>query len=186
MQSLLLIIVVFFLVLIIIPIFAKAHLSYDLIANLGTISFYIFFIKIFAYKIRFKNKNIIIITQKDKKEIETQLSDKQMRFLEQLTSQLKQKIVVRKIYTFARIGTGNAYSSAVITGLFNVIASSVLAKIKNIKKSARIGVFAEPSYNENHLIFSVYGSFMITIFDIIYSLIMSLAIIKRSEKYERI
>lgn len=186
MQSLVLIIVVFFLILFILPIFIKLHISYDLLNNLGTLSLYLFFIKIFALKLKFKGKNIVIITKKEQKEVETQLSDKQMRFFEQLSSQLKQKIIIRKLSAYSRIGVSNAHYSAVLTGLFNAVVSSVLASVKNIKKSAKIGVFSEPAYNENHLIFSIYCSAMTTIFDIVYSLFMSLAIIKRSEKYERV
>lgn len=186
MQSLLLIIVVFFLLVLIVPIFVKFHLSYDIINNLGTLSVYIFFIRIILFKIRVKNKNIVLVTQKDQKEVETEISEKQIRFLNQLTTQLKQKLIVRKLYAYSRIGTGDAGSSAILTGLFNSIVGCVLASIKNVKKSARIGTFSEPSYNEKHLTFSLYGSFMITIFDILYSIVMSLAIVKRSEKYERV
>ena len=67
MQSLWLIIVVFFLILIVVPIMTKIHASYDVFNNIGTFSLYIFFVKIFAYKVRIKNKNIVLLKQKDKK-----------------------------------------------------------------------------------------------------------------------
>ena len=185
MQSLWLIVVVFFLILLIIPFFCKVHLSYDILNNLGVLSVYVFFIKIIVLKIKLKGKDIILISEKNKKQIETKISKKQMRFLEQLNAQLKQKIIVRKISAYSRIGTGDAMSSALISGLFTSVVSSLFAYIKNTKKSAKLMVKTEPDYNGNSLIFSFYLSFMITIFDIIYSLIMALTIIKRSEKYER-
>ena len=186
MQSLWLIIVVFFLVLFIYPIFANLHLSYDFLHNMGTLSLYVFSIKIFAFKIRFKNKNIVIIPNKGESEVETSLSEGQMRFLEQLNSQLKQKIIVRNVTAYSRIGVQDASISAILTGLFNAVVSSILAYIKNTKKSARVSVISEPDYNGKHLTFSIYGSVALTIFDIIYSLIMSFVIIRRSEKYERV
>lgn len=186
MQSLWLIIVVFFLLIFIIPILTKLHLSYDIIHNIGTFSLYIYFIKVFAYKIRIKDKNITIITEENAKEIETTLSNKQMRFLQQLNSQLKQKLIVRKITIYSRIGLKDASLSAIVTGLFNAVAGAILGYIKNIKKSARICVKSEPDYNGEHFTFAVYGSFAITLLDILYAFIMSFVITKRGEKYEGI
>ena len=186
MQSFVLIIVVFFLALIIVPMIVKAHISYDFLNNMGAVSFYFFFIKIFAYRLRIKNKNLVLISDKKEKVVETEISDKQMRFLEQLTIQFKQKVIIRKMYVYSRIGTGDAYTTAMANGLFDFIIGSIFGNIKNKKKSANIKICTEPSYNEKHLTICLFGSFMITIFDIIYALILSLLIIKRSEKYERV
>lgn len=186
MQSLWLIIVAVLLLLIVMPIFTKIHVSYDVLGNMGAISLYIFFIKIFAYRIRIKDKNIVIITEKNKKEIETELSNTQMRFLEQLTVQFKQKIIVRKLQANSRIGVNDAMNSAILCGLVQSTMSGIFAFVKNTKKSAICGVSTEPVYNGTCLTISVYCSFAITIMDIIYSVIMSVMIIKRSEKYERV
>ena len=113
MQNLWLIIVVFFIIILIVPIFAKLHFSYDLLNNLGTLSLYIFFIKIFVFKLKFRNKNIVIISKKGEKEIETKIAKDKLRFLEQLNSQLKQKIIVRKITIYSRIGMQDAGISAI-------------------------------------------------------------------------
>ena len=96
MQNLWLIVVVFFLVLIVIPINSKLHFSYDILNNIGTFSLHLFFVKIFAYKFRLNGKDIIIISKNNKKQIETKVSNKQIRFFEQLTIQLKQKVVIKK------------------------------------------------------------------------------------------
>ncbi len=186
MQSLWLIIVAVLLLLIVMPIFTKIHVSYDVLGNMGAISLHVFFIKIFAYRIRIKNKNIVIITEKNKKEIETELSNTQMRFLEQLMVQFKQKIIVRKLLAHSRIGVNDAMNSALLCGLVQSVISSLFAYIKNTKKSAVCCVNTEPVYNGTCLIFSVYCSFALTLMDIIYSVLMSVMIIKRSEKYERV
>lgn len=186
MQDLLLIVIVFFLVILIVPYKIKLHVSYNLLDNLGALSFYIFFIKVLAYKVTIKNKNIVLISEKKEKIIEKEVSQKQMRFLEQLLIQLKQKVVVKKIYLFSRIGIKNAMQSAILTGLFNSIFCSLLAYIKNTKKSAQIGSFCEPLYNDNCFTIGAYIAVSITIVDVLYALIMSLILIKRSEKYERI
>lgn len=185
MQSLWLIIVVFFLIVLVLPLFVKIHISYNFLDNLGTISMYLFFIKIFAFKVKFKGKNIVLISYKNQKEIETAVSEGQMKFLKQLIIELRQKIIVRKMNAYSRIGFNDAYLSAVCTGLFNSIASGVFAFIKNAKKSAKFKVVSEPDYNGSAFTISFYFSISITLVDIIYSILMALALKKRSEKYER-
>lgn len=186
MQSIWLIIIVFFLLLIVMPITTKLHASFDVLHNIGTVSLYVFFVKIFAYKVRLKNKKIVLYTKKNNKEVETEVSSKQMRFLEQMNAQLKQKFIVKQLAAYSKIGTGDAMQSAVLTGLFRSAACSFFAYIKNKKKSAKFKVISEPAYNGTFAMFSLYGKLSITLMDILYSLIMAAIIIKRSEKYERV
>lgn len=186
MQTVWLVIVVFFLILLIMPIFAKVHISYDLLHNLGAVSLYIFCIKILAYKVKFKGKNIILIKENKKKEIETKISDKQMRFFTQLSVQLKEKVVIRKLSVFSRVGVGDAFNSVMLMGTISVFINTILSMIKTNKPSARISYIPETAYNQNYFTVTLYCSFMITIFDIIYAIFMSLTIKKRSEKYERV
>lgn len=186
MQSLWLIIVVFFLVLLIMPIFAKAYFSFDFLNNLGVVSLYILFIKIIAYKITFKNGQVVIYTSKNKKEIELRVSDKQLRFLKQLSVQLKEKVILKSVVFFSRIGLNDAFKTALGTGLFNSVVSGIMGYIKNTKKSAKMQIVNNPLYNGQSLTITVKVHCFVTIFDAIYSLIMSFVIIKRSEKYERV
>ena len=184
MQSLWLIIVVFFLLVLVIPIFAKVHLTYDIINNLGSFSIYIFFVKIFAFRIRIKGKNLMLISYDDEKEIETKMSEKKVRFFKQLNVQIKQKMVIRKINLNARVGVNDAALSAYCCGVFYAIVGIIFGYIKNFKKSARLRMQCEPDYNGTCAVFAFYFSFAITIFDVLYALIVSLIIFKRSEKYE--
>lgn len=186
MQSLWLIIIVFFLVLLILPVFVKAYVSFDFLHNLGVLSLYIFFIKILTYKIKYEKGDIVVYTNKNKKEIEVKVSNKQLRFLKQLSVQLKQKIILKKINIFSRIGLNDASSTALCIGLFNILASIIVGYIKFSKKSAKMIINSNPNYNGSNFTISIVASCFITLFDIIYSLIMSFVIIKRSEKYERV
>lgn len=186
MQSLWLIIVVFFLVILIVPIYANLHVSYDVLSNVGSLSLFIFGIKIFAYKLKFKGRQLVLMSQKETKDVELELSDKQMRFLEQLNSELKQKVVVKKIAVLSRIGMEDAYVTALVNGIFVSIVNSALAYIKNLKSMAKIELVNEPAYNGKHFTACTYVKFTITIIDLLYSLFMALVIKRRSEKYERI
>ena len=97
MQSLWLIIVVFFLIVLILPIFSKAYVTFDFLNNIGVISLYIFCFKIITYKAKFQKFKLVIFTSKDEKDIEVQVSQKQMRFLKQMSVQLKEKLILKDI-----------------------------------------------------------------------------------------
>ena len=180
------IVIVFFLLLLIVPIFAKAYLYFDVLSNVGVISLYVFFIKIIAYKLKISKGYIILYTEKNKKQIEVQVSQKQLRFLKQFTVQMKQKVILKNVTAFSRIGLNDAYSTALGVGEFNVLYSSVMGYIKNLKPSAKMRVVNHAEYNGSKLTFAAQITGFVTIVDVLYAIIMSFIIIKRSEKYERV
>ncbi len=185
MQSVWLIVVVLFFVLLIVPVFAKAYLSYDFLNNVGIVSLYVFFVKILTYKLKFVKNQIVVYTNKNKKEVEVEISNKQIRFLKQFSVQMQQKIIVKKVNFFSRIGLNDAFYTALCSGMINVVSGMLVAYLKNIKKSAKFVVETNPNYNGKNFTIAVVASCFVTIFDVVYSIIMSLTIIKRSEKYER-
>ena len=186
MQSIWFIILLFFLILFIIPIFAKAYISFDILKNLGTVLMYILFFKIISYKIRFQKGQIVVYTSKDKQEVELKVSDKQLRFIKQMSVQLKEKIILKNVIMYSRIGAGDASNTALATGLFNALVSCFMGYVKNTKKTAKMQIINNPNYNGYDLTISAKVCCFITIFDVLYALIMSFVIIKRSEKYERV
>lgn len=186
MHIILPIVVVFFLALLIMPIFCKVYFTFDVINNIGVISLYVFFIKIIAYKIKRVKNQLVLYTEVKKKEIELEITNKQLRFIKQLTVQLKEKVVFKSVDIYYKIGLNDAYYTAIWSGIFNVIVSSILGYIKNIKKSCKMRVYNFPEYNGINMIASINIKCFITLFDIIYAIFMSFLIIRRSEKYERI
>ena len=136
MQSIWLLVVVFFLIVLIFPIFIKAYASFDVINNVGTISFYIFFIKVICYKTRLGKSGIIFYNSTKENDIPIKLSKRKVRFLEQLAVQLKQKIILKNLTVYSNIGAVDANNSAILAGLAQIIISAVFARINNIKKYA--------------------------------------------------
>lgn len=185
MQSVWLIIVVFFFVLLIVPIFAKVYLSYDILHNVGTISLYVFFIRILTYKLKYIKNQIVVYTNKNKKDIEVKISNKQIRFLKQFSVQIQQKIIVKKVNIISRIGLNDAFYTALCSGLINVVSGMFVGYLKNIKKSAQFVIDTNPNYNGKNFTIAIVAKCFVTIFDVVYAILMSLSIIKRSEKYER-
>lgn len=186
MQSLWLIIVVFFFILLILPLFAKVNVSFDVLNNEGAFSVYLLFIKIISYRLRYKDNQIIVYTEQASSEIELQVSAKQLRFLKQMTVQMKEKVILKNMTFISCVGLSDAYYTALANGAINAIVYSIMACIKNTKKSAKMQVICNPKYNSSGFTLCMVVNCFVTLFDVIYALMMSLIIIKRSEKYERV
>lgn len=186
MQSLWLIIVVFFLIVSILPIFSKGYVTFDFLNNCGVISLYVFCFKVLTYKIKFEKFKLVVYTSRNEKDIQIQVSQKQMRFLKQMSVQLKQKVILKNVTFYSRIGLNDSYHTAIVTGIISSFVSAIMGYIKNIKKSAVMEMINNPNYNGKNFIIVCKFRFFITLFDVLYALIMSFIIVKRSEKYERI
>lgn len=186
MQSLWLIIVVFFLIILIMPFFAKVYISFDFLNNFGEVSLYLFCFKILTYKTKFENYKLMVYTSKDQKDIELQVSKKQMRFLKQMSVQLKEKIILKNISFYSKIGLNDAFNTALVSGSINSLISAIFGYIKNTKETAKINIVNQPMFNCKNFIIKLNASFFITVFDVIYAILMSFIIIKRSEKYGKI
>lgn len=180
------IVVVFFLLLLIIPIFAKAYAYYDVLNNIGVISLYVFFIRVIAYKVKINKGLIVFYTEKNRKEIEVKVSNKQLRFLKQFSVQMKEKVILKNITIYSRIGLNDAYNTAIGVGLFDTVLSGFMGYLKNLKPSIKTRLMNYPEYNSSRLTAAAQITGFITILDVLYALLMSFIIIKRSEKYERV
>ena len=184
MESLYFLIPLFFVVIFVLPLLISVKLSVNLHNKIGVVSVHLFRFRLVLMLFRYENNKIIIKTKKKKKEMEMELTDKQKRFAEQFIVQMKNKINVRSIMAYTRIGTNDAFANSLISGFFNSVFASVLGYVKNNKKNAKIDVISYPAYNQELFVVCVCGKISFSIFDLLYSLIMSFTIIKRSEKYE--
>lgn len=187
MESLFLLIPLFFIFLILIPITINIKLNYDILKNKGVASVHLGFIRIILLVFKIKNKTLVLKTKKHRKEIELNFTDSQMRFYEQFTKQIEQKVRIKRFNISGKLGVSSADKTAILTGALNILSSSFLSILKTKKPYAE-NLYANffPAYNKS--IFKLYGGgkISISIFDIIYSLLLSAVIIKRSEKYERL
>lgn len=184
MESLLLTVPLFLLIVIIIPLSLNIKLAINLKTYTGIISIHLFKIRLLLIIFRFKDNNIIIKKKNKEKELEFELSDKQKRFAEQFFTQIKDKINVRVLQSFTRIGTYDALETSLYNSTINAIFATAFGYIKNSKPYAKIDVLSFPAYNRKLFLITLYSNVSITIFDLLYSLVMSVTITKRSEKYE--
>ncbi|MEG1948112.1 MAG: hypothetical protein RR140_00810 [Clostridia bacterium] len=168
---------------VILPFNFKIKFSYNFQENLGVFCFSFLKLKLKLFLFTFKKNTLIIKTKKHKKVIEFEVSQSQIKFIKQLSIQLKDKIKIKDLVAISHIGLGEAMESAILSGFINQLMCGLLAYVKNFKKSANMVIRSHTSFNKVKTEISAMCNFSISIFDILYSILMSFAITKRTDKY---
>ena len=184
MESLYFLLPLFFIILFIVPLNFRIKLVFNLFENNILLSFFIWKIKITTLKIMVKDKNIIIITKKKKKEVQFSLSIKQIYFVETLIDNLKNKVQVRKINVNSKIGIIDSAQTAMLCGSVIAMVKTIFCYIKNKKPTCSMDNLTIPCFNKKIFIICTYLSCSITLFDLLYSVIISLFSIRR-KVYEK-
>ena len=123
--SLVIIFIVLFLLFV--PIFIKIKLNFNVLNNFGTFKFYVFGIRIYFVKIRFSKNQINIIGKKKEKNINLDLNDSVLQFVNKLIYQLFLKIKITKLSLVASFGKKNdAFLPAMLCGIEEVFFYALL------------------------------------------------------------
>ncbi len=181
MQSLWLLIPLFLFIIITIPIIIESRFSYNFEENVGFFSIKLWLFTLATISIKIKGKYLIIRTKNDAKQVEISLIGPEIKLLEQLTVQIKDKIKVKKLEFHSNIGNGDAFETALLSSMFSIIIGIVWGYIKNQKDTASIIINSYPNYAEKNFLISLLARVSISIFDLIYSFIMASIILKKSD-----
>ena len=184
MESLYFLLPLFFIVALVIPLNIKIKLCFNAQNEMVYVSIFLWKLKLVLFKIFSKDKSIIVTTKKHKKEIEFSLSIKQIYFVEQLTNNLKSKTQIKKICIYGKVGLVDAYKTAMACSTLITFIEIIFCYIKNKKPTCSMENNISPCFNKDIMLFSLYASFSITLFDLLYSIVISLFSL-RSKKYER-
>ena len=184
MESLYFLIPLFFIVLMVMPlnIILKTALNVD--DNVLLISIFLWKIKLKTIKLTIQENKIFVITTKKKEEIKLTVSDKQIYFVEQLVNNIKDKIQPRKVCVYAKVGVHDAKNTAIVCGTLCSVVKILFCYLKNKKPTCSMYEQIYPCFNQNICIICGYLSLTISLFDILYSLVISLFSL-RSKIYER-
>lgn len=184
MESLYFLIPLFFVLILIFPLNISLKLCLDIHKKKGYVSIFLWKLRIILIKVVMRDDKLFIITKKKKKEIELSLSFKQIYFIDYIVENLKDKTRVKKLSINSRIGTKDAYSTAMLCGYVVSIFKWFFAYLKNQKPTASMQINVMPAYNRPVFVICMYLNLTTTLFDLIYSLIISLFSL-RSKVYER-
>ncbi len=174
MESLYFLIPLFFIIICVFPLSIRVKLASDLNKKQAIMSIFLWKIKIIILKIYVKDKKLYLLTKRKKKEIEIKLSIKEIYFVESIGENLKDKTTLRKVNFYGKVGLIDAKNTAVTTGSILIVLKSLFAYLKNYKPTCSMSATIQPCYEDSVFVLCAYVSFTITIFDLLFSLIISL------------
>ena len=184
MESLYLAIPLFFIILLIIYFQIKVNSQIDVLAGYILLTLSLFKIKILKIKFMYKNNKLYFFVNKKEKEINIKLSFKQVYFVNQFISNLKDKIVLKNLNIQGKIGTLDAYKTSMQSATVLAISKTLFAYLKTKKHTTTLSSLIKPCFNQNIFLIKIDLCVKITLYDLLYSLIVSLVSIKR-RIYER-
>lgn len=181
-QSLFYLIPTFIIFLLIFPVFAEIRISYNPLFNRGVIALFIFKKQIFYFIFSFHGKYIELQNETESKIQELEFSSPQFAVMEEFGKQMKDKVRLKKCYVFYNIGTGDAFTSSMLCGLFNQVLTQFFLFLKSKKPTASLCVYDTVSYNKTTCEIAVIASASVSFFDVVYSYIYSVIISKREKR----
>lgn len=163
MQSWIPLIVLFFLIILVIPQFFKIYFSYNPLTNFGVVVIKFWFIKIVFFSFEFKHTGIILRTKKSRKQMEYQFSDPKLQSYEYFMNRVKDAMYVHKLDLFSNVGTGDAHSTAMLSGVVNIIFKLIYASVTNKKPRSNIDINSNTDFKNEVFLISVYSKLSISI-----------------------
>ncbi|MDE6583696.1 MAG: hypothetical protein K2K31_03515 [Clostridia bacterium] len=160
------------------PIFVEFRVSFNPLYNRGVVALFVFKKKIFYYIISFHGKYIKLENEKDTKMQEIEFSSPEFEVIEEFMRQLKDKIRLKECLIHYQIGTGDAYSSALVCGFLNVLIMQAFLYVKSHKPTASLCVYDTVSYNKVQCEIAGFVSISVSFFDVAYSYLYSVIITK--------
>lgn len=184
MESLYLLIPLFFIILLIIPICFNVRIDIDGKKKRIDIILFILKIPVIKLKLLYKNNMIFLYINKKQQDLDIQLSVKQVYFINQFSTNLKDKIQIKYLDISSQIGLNDAYSTAMMCGTLNALIKTLFAFLKTKKYTATFDSKVVPKYNEDVFFIKSQICVKITIYELLYSVCVSLLSLRR-RVYER-
>lgn len=169
-------------VLFMLPIKFKVHFAFNVLERDGAFSFFLFNFKLMHQRFFIKGKKILLQNEKKADVIEIGPNSKEVVFLEVFSNVLRRKTRLKTLFLFYNIGIGDAFFSSMLGGIINLASLIFFTNLKNTRPTASMGVYDTISYNRQVLEFAVNGGASISLFDGVYSFVISLMITNRIVK----
>ena len=168
-----------FILLLIFPVFVQVRVSFNPLYNRGVVALFVFGFNVFYFIVSLHGTSIQLENEKETKMQKIEFSSPQFAVIEEFFRQIKEKIRLKKLYVFYNIGTGDAYSSALVCGLLNFALTQIFLVIKNSKPTASLCVYDTVSFNQVQCEVAGNMSISISFFDVVYSFLISLILSRK-------
>lgn len=182
--SLFLLIPAFLILLLIFPVFVQVRVSFNPLYNRGVVALFVFGFKIFYFIVSLHGTYVQLENEKETKMQKIEFSSPQFAVIEEFSRQIKDKVRLKKLYVFYNIGTGDAFSSAMLCGAINFALTQIFLQIKSQKPTASLCVYDTVSFNQVQCEVAGRMQISISFFDVAYSFLISLILSKRKKNVQ--
>ena len=172
----------FIIVIMFFPIKFKLKFSCNLLNKNGAIGVFLFKKKLLHQRFWLKNGKILLQDENDVSSMEIVFDSKEVIFVDVFSKQIKNKTHLKELYLFYNVGLGDAFVSSMFAGIIHFFCLIFFTNLKNSRATASMAVYDTVSYNRQVLEFALKTNISISLFDVVYSFVISLIITNRIAK----
>ena len=174
-----LLIPLFLIIIFFLPIKMQARFSFNVLDMSGAFGIFLYKFKVTHQRIWIEHKKVFTMKDDDLQRKEFDFTSTGAIFVSKFLGEISDKTRLKELTVNYNLGVGDAFESAMLGGSINAILLAIFGKIKNSKPTASLGVYDTISYNRTVCQFAIKGRLSISLFDIVYSLLVSVILTKR-------
>ena len=174
-------------VIFMLPLKIKLKFSCNLLKKNGAFAVFLFKKKLMHQQFWLKNGKILLQDDKTSSSTEIEFDSKEVIFTKVLANQIKGKTRLKELFLFYNVGVQDAFASAMLAGAINLFMLIFFTSLKNTRPTASMAVYDTVSYNRQVLEFAFKSNISLSLFDAVYSFVVSLIITNRiaKQKFEQ-
>ncbi|MCI6542721.1 MAG: hypothetical protein MR423_02880 [Firmicutes bacterium] len=174
MESLYLLFLAVPILIVVFPLPINIKLYVDMTKNQGAFSIYIWKIKIIVAKAEIKGKDILLKTKRRNTEVDVEIGEEQLRFLNFFKDEVANKVKIREMNVYSVLGLSDPFKSSLFSAFVSNLILILLTKLKMWQPTASFNLNNKTDFYETHFSFALSGKVALSMFDILYSFIISI------------
>lgn len=182
MSSLYFLIPTVIIILFVMPIFLEVRLSFNLLDKSGVFCIYLFRKKLQYFKFEIEGREIKLKDEEETKEKQIDFDSPEIALYEEFSTQIKDKTRLRFIEVFYNVGLNDAFLTSMVCGLINIAVLIFFTSLKNKKPTASLQLYNTSSFNKKVANLATVINLSISLFDVVYSFIISVILSKKKMK----
>lgn len=182
MSSLYFLIPTVIIILLVMPIFLEVRLSFNLLDKSGVFCIYLFRKKLQYFKFEIEGREIKLKDEEETKEKQIDFDSPELALYEEFSTQIKDKTRLRFIEVFYNIGLNDAFLTSMVCGVINIAVLIFFTSLKNKKPTASLALYNTSSFNKRVANLATVINLSISLFDVVYSFIISVILSKKKMK----
>lgn len=182
MSSLYFLIPTVIIILLVMPIFLEVRLSFNLLDKSGVFCIYLFRKKLQYFKFEIEGREIKLKDEEETKEKQIDFDSPEIALYEEFSTQIKDKTRLRFIEVFYNVGLNDAFLTSMVCGVINIAILIFFTSLKNKKPTASLQLYNTSSFNKKVANLATVINLSISLFDVVYSFIISVILSKKKMK----